>query len=332
MRLIPVIEGNFSARYKLDDQAVELTDKGVLLVPSYRRVKVSVTIRDNHDVIHWFEGRANEVREWQVPLKPLPGPEDGINYSPPYFDIPLVWIQPEPFKLGSPISEPRRLPNEDSPTLVTFDYNYWIGEKEVTQEAYEHIMGVNPSEFRGNDLPVDSVSWIDATQFCQRLTEFERNAGRLPDGYVYRLPTEAEWEYAARANTSTPFSFGPAADPSMGNFHGSYSATGEIAGKSAEDRYGTLPVGSFSPNPFGLFDVHGNIAEWVLDRFWDRHPGGSVLNFYNNSRGRGYSIRGGSWRDSADRVRTAAREGAPGRTSRNSIGFRVAIAPDLGSP
>lgn len=328
MRLVPIIEGGFSASYRIDDEEVELTEKGALLVPSFKRVKVSATIRNHHDVIQWFEGRANEVREWRVPLKRLPGPTMGEDFSPPYFPIQLAWIQPQPFELGSPIREPRRLPNEDSLTSVRLDYGYWIAVTEITQAVYEHIMGGNPSEFVGEDHPVDSVSWFDATEFCRRLTEFERESGRLPEGYLYRLPTEAEWEYAARANTTTPFSFGSEADPSMGNFHGSYSSSGDIRGKSAEDRYGTLPVSSFAPNPFGLFDVHGNVAEWVLDRYWDRHPGGFVRNPYNNERGRGFCIRGGSWRDSADRVRTAAREGAPQRTSRNSIGFRIVIGPE----
>jgi formylglycine-generating enzyme required for sulfatase activity len=86
-------------------------------------------------------------------------------------------------------------------------------------------------------------------------------------------------------------------------------------------------VGSFEPNPWGLYDVHGNVAEWVLDRFWDRHPGGAVVDPYNNERGRGFVLRGGSWRDSADRVRSAAREGAPRQSARNSIGFRIVLAP-----
>ncbi|NDV63169.1 SUMF1/EgtB/PvdO family nonheme iron enzyme [Puniceicoccales bacterium CK1056] len=329
MRLIPIIEGGFQARFKLAGEEVALTEKGALLVPSFQRVRVSATIRNHHDVSQWFEGRANEVREWRVPLKLLPGPEEGENYSPPYFNVPLVWVKPQPFKMGSPLREARRLPNEDDLTSVTLDYGYWIGATEVTQEVYEHIMGTNPSTFGGDQYPVDSVSWIDATEFCRRLTEFEQQSGRLPEGYVYRLPTEAEWEYAARANTSTPFSFGSSADPSMGNFQGSYSASGEILGKSTEDRYGTLRVGSFQPNSFGLYDVHGNVAEWIIDRFWDRHPGGTVRNPYNAERGRGHPIRGGSWEDSADRVRTAAREGAPERTSRNSIGFRLVIGPEL---
>ena len=332
MRLVPVIEGEFPARFRIDDVEAELTEKGALLVPSFQRVKVSATVRNHHDVSQIFEGRANEVREWRVPLKALPGPEMGENFSPPYFDIPLVWISPEPFSLGSPIREARRLPNEDTLTSVTLDYGYWIGSLEITQEVYINIMGINPSEFMGDDYPVDSVSWIDATEFCRRLTEFEGESGRLPQGYMYRLPTEAEWEYAARAGTMTPFSFGTEADPSMGNFHGTYSSSGEIVGKSADDRYGTLPGASFPANSLGIHDVHGNVAEWVLDRYWDRHPGGSVRNPYNDDRGRGYVIRGGSWKDSADRVRTAAREGAPQRTSRNSIGFRVVIGPGYPLP
>jgi formylglycine-generating enzyme required for sulfatase activity len=88
-----------------------------------------------------------------------------------------------------------------------------------------------------------------------------------------------------------------------------------------------MPVGSFDSNGFGLFDVHGNVAEWTLNKFWDRHSGGTVVNPANLKTGRGYTIKGGSWKDTADRVRSAAREGAPGTSVRNSIGFRVVLAP-----
>ena len=229
--------------------------------------------------------------------------------------------------MGSPLEEFRRIQNEDDLTSVEIGYGFWVAQFEVTQAVYKRIVGGNPSEFKGDDRPVDSVSWEDAARFCRLLTEREAREGRLPEGYSYRLPTEAEWEYVARGGTETPFSFGVEANPSLGNFQGSYAA-GKMEGESADDRYGTVPVGSFSPNPFRLYDVHGNVAEWVYDRFWDRLPGGSVTNPVNVESGRGYAVRGGSWRDSADRVRSAAREGAPGSTVRNSLGFRVVLGPD----
>jgi formylglycine-generating enzyme required for sulfatase activity len=240
----------------------------------------------------------------------------------------MVWLPSGQFTMGSPLSEFMRLPNEDSKTQVTLTSGFWVAAREVTQDLYFRVMGDRPSSFEGDRLPVESISWADANEFCRRLNAFEANAGRLPAGYAYRLPTEAEWEYAARGGTDTPFSFGSTADPDDGNFHSTYE-DGKLGGKSEDERYGTMEVGSFEANAFGLYDVHGNVAEWTLDRFWDRLPGGTVADPVNVDSGRGHAIRGGSWRDSADRVRSPARQGVPGRTKRNSIGFRIALAPEI---
>jgi formylglycine-generating enzyme required for sulfatase activity/serine/threonine protein kinase len=327
LRLLPTVDADSPVRFLVDGQETGLTEQGYLPVPANRPAKVEAVVRDFLTVVQWFQGRPNERMDWNIPLKPIPGPVAGDDWSPPYFDLPMVWVPSGSFSMGSPLLEFRRLPNEDSSTRVQLEAGFWVGTREVTQDLFQRVMRANPSQFNeGPDYPVDSVDWPTAVEFCRRLTDFEAAAGRLPTGYEYRLPTEAEWEYAARAGTGTAFSFGETADPSMGNFHGIYQP-GEAVGKSAEERYGTLPVASFTPNAFGLYDVHGNVAEWTLDRFWDRHPGGQVTDPINLESGRGYTLRGGSWRDSADRVRSAAREGAPGSTQRNSIGFRVVLAP-----
>jgi formylglycine-generating enzyme required for sulfatase activity len=331
VRIQPRLPGSATARFRINDRMVAVQDDGALLVPPHEPVRVEAIIENHHNVIQWFEGAPNARIDWAIPLKRLSGPVRGEAYGMPYFEISLVWIEPARFTMGSPVEEFRRLPNEDNLTTVRLDYDFWIGAHEVTQSTFQLLMGGNPSGFEGESLPVDSVSWLAANEFCRRLTEFERQAGRLPEGYVYRLPTEAEWELTARAGTTTPFSFGTEADPSKGNFHGIYSA-GESTGRATAERYGTLPVGSFAPNAWGLHDVHGNVAEWVLDRYWDRHPGGAVSNPYNVQRGRGHGLRGGSWRDSADRVRSAARDSAAPATSRNSIGFRIALGPDTYPP
>ncbi len=327
VRLIPEIEVNVPTKFFVNGEEASLTEQGVLLIEANRPVEVEVGIRDYLSVIQTFQGGPNERREWKVPLKQIPGPENGEMWSPPYFDIQMVWMESGEFKMGSPVNEFRRLPNEDTATAVVLTSGFWMGAYEVTQDVYERVMRENPSQFVGKDLPVDSVTWDQVNEFCQRLTIFEQDAGRVPLGWSYRLPTEAEWEYAARGGTDTPFSFGATATINDGNYQGFYEP-GKTGGDSTEERYGTLPVGTFSPNKFGFYDVHGNVSEWTIDLFWDRHPGGKVTNPVNLDRGRGYTIKGGSWRNTADRVRSAAREGAPASSVRNSLGFRLVLAPE----
>ncbi len=328
VRLFLRVESNNPVRFRLNGEPVEPNEDSMLSLPPARSNEVTVDVRDYLSVKRNFKGRPHERIVWEVPLRPLPGPEPGEGWRPPYLSLPMSWIPPGRFRMGSPVQENRRLPNEGSITFVRMDHGYWISQYEVTQEAWNRVMAKNPSRFEGNRHPVDSVTWRQARRFCAQLTRTEQEGGRLPAGYRYRLPTETEWEYAARAGTTTPFSFGVAATPGDGNFQGRFSPE-KIEGLSPDGRYGTLPVGHFPPNAFGLHDVHGNVAEWTLDRYWDRHPGGQEVEPVNLSRGRGRTVRGGSWKDSADRVRSAARKGLPTGSKRNSLGFRVVLAPEI---
>lgn len=324
----PIIEGDLKARFIVDEQVTELNSRGFLEVPASRNVKVSAVIMNYLTVSRQFDGQPNGQQDWIIPLKPIPGPQAGDDWSPPYFSLEMTWLESGNYEMGSDVKEFRRLPNEDDLTKVEFKSGFWVAKYEVKQETWYPVMRNNPSEFKGNKLPVESVSWNDANEFCRRITEYERAAGRLPEGYVYRLPTEAEWEFACRGGSVTPFSFGSEADPTKGNFQGTYEP-GVFTGKATDESYGTKPAGSYDPNAFGVYDVHGNVAEWTLDEFWDRHPGGSVVDPVVRDGGRGYTVKGGSWEDSADRVRSAAREGVSGRAVRNSIGFRVVLAPEI---
>ena len=179
-------------------------------------------------------------------------------------------------------------------------------------------MGNNPSSFKGTpNLPVESVSWLDATNFCARLTERERQAGRLPEGKVYRLPTEAEWEYACRAGTTTRFSFG---DDPQGTELEKYAWYDGNSGRQ------THPVGTKLPNPWGLYDMHGNVFEWCQAWYSDSLPGGSVTDPQGASSGTSRALRGGSWNDSAGVCRSAYRgRFRPGGRDWD-VGFRVCLA------
>src|SRR6185369_9899487 len=189
---------------------------------------------------------------WFDPTAPATGQR---FYRATQFNAPsnLAFIPPGTFRMGSPTNEPDRSIDEGPQTAVTISRGFWIGKYEVTQGEYLAVLGSNPSAFKGDtNRPVDSVSWFNATNYCSKLTQRERAAGRIATNSVYQLPTEAEWEYASRAWTSTPFSYGD--DPNYTNL-GQYSW---YAGNSGGT---TQPVGQKLPNPWGLYDTSGNVWE-----------------------------------------------------------------------
>ena len=183
----------------------------------------------------------------------------------------MVWIGAGTFTMGSPDSELARYSDEGPQTRVTISQGFWMGKFDVTQSEYASVVGSNPSYFvaangYGTDLnrPVERVSWNDAVAYCSALTTRERNAGRLPAGYGYRLPTEAEWEYACRAGTTTPFHYGNELRSGMANFDGSYEyLVGDPYHYNPAGIYlvRTTTVGSYAPDAWGLYDMHGNVWE-----------------------------------------------------------------------
>ncbi|MCL5097247.1 MAG: formylglycine-generating enzyme family protein, partial [Candidatus Omnitrophica bacterium] len=189
----------------------------------------------------------------------LPEAEGPLNPNPSR----LVWIPAGTFLMGSPTNETDRDSDEGPQTQVTISQSFWIGKYEVTQGEYQELMGNNPSGFIGDsNRPVDSVLWSSATNYCGKLTDRERAVHRLPDGYVYRLPTEAEWEFAARALTTSRFSFGD--DPN-------YTQLGSSAWYSSNSDGISHSVGTKQPNPWGLYDILGNVAEWTLDQYEEQY-------------------------------------------------------------
>lgn len=310
---------------RVDGVPVDLTDTAVLIAV-HQRVEFELQIKDHLTMVRRFEMKPNEQVVWDVSPVKIPGPKSGEGWTLPYLALKLAWIDAGQFSMGSPLQEAGRLPNEGPQTSVRFNKGFWAGSYEVTQTQYFKVMDQNPSSVIGASLPVDNVSWGDAKLYCQVLTNLEREAGRLPDGYVYRLPTEAEWEYAARSGSAMPFAFGDRANASNGNFSGVYPINAEHQ-QSDSDHYGALPVGSYAPNALGLHDAHGNLAEWTLDRYNGRLRGGSLVDPLPYEEGRRVAVRGGSWEDFATRVRSAARDEVRVDMKSNAIGFRVVLAP-----
>jgi formylglycine-generating enzyme required for sulfatase activity len=236
----------------------------------------------------------------------------------------MVFIPANTFTLGSPSNEVGRSSDEGPQTSVTFSRGFWMAKFLVTQRDYFAVTGTNPSGFPGNlDRPVESVSWFDATNYCAKLTQQDLAAGRIPPGTHYRLPTEAEWECAARAGTTTRFNYGDDSDVSSLINHAWYSANSGFVPR---------PVGLKEPNAWGLYDMEGNVWEWCQD-WYGPYAGGSVINPQGpGSNATGFKvIRGGAWESFDSDCRSARRsvEGASPFISDFIIGFRVALVFDL---
>ena len=227
----------------------------------------------------------------------------------------MVWIRPGTFTMGSPSDEKDRNSREGPQTKVTISRGFLMSKYEVTQAQYKAVMGVNPSEHKGDNKPVEKVSWHDAVAYCAKLTGKEKAAGRVPGGYEYRLPTEAEWEYACRAGTTTAFSFGD-----------DVSKLGEYAWYGGNSSSTTHPVGEKKPNGWGLYDMHGNVWEWCQD-WYANYPGGSVTDPQGPATGSFRVNRGGSWIDSAGYCRAALRDGNGPGYRVSHLGFRPVLAP-----
>ena len=263
-----------------------------------------------------LEGKSSLSDPWQ-PMGPLTFDRSltlGTSGDTGFFrvveqraDFVWVWINPGTFVMGSPVSEADRYSGEVLHT-VTLTQGFWMSDHETTQEEYQLVMGSNPSNWRGLNLPVEQVSWDDAVAYCKNLTERERAAGRITAQQAYRLPTEAEWEYAARAGT-TGARYG---EPDAIAWHGENSGSK------------TQAVKQKPANAWGLYDMLGNVWEWCADsaRAYDSEPVSDPVGSPSSERVR----RGGSWVDDARFARPAYRGSDPPQYKSSSIGFRLAIS------
>lgn len=251
----------------------------------------------------------------------------------------MIAINGGTFAMGSPESEMQRETDEVQHNVTVS--NFYIGRYEVTQKQYEEVMGENPSNFKGDNLPVENVSWYDAIEFCNKLSQ---NEGLTPvytiDGdnvswdrsaNGYRLPTEAEWEYAARAGTTTPFNTEDSISDEEANYYGhypygieeNYFSQENLETEPGEYRQTTVEVDSFSPNKWGLYNTHGNVAEWCFD-YYGAYDLENTTNPSGPTTGTLRINRGGGWNDYAKHLRCAYRASTTPDQKMNNIGFRLA--------
>jgi formylglycine-generating enzyme len=255
--------------------------------------------------------------------------EEGAKESPKFekeitnkVGMEFVLIKPGTFLMGSPEEEYER-GRDETQHRVTLKKGYYLQKTLVSQQQWRAVMGEknNPSQFKGNDLPVDTVSWDDAKEFCAKLNKMEGKE-------YYRLPTEAEWEYAARAGTTTPFWQGATISVSQMNYNG--ECPYREKDPKEEYRAKTTTVRQLKPNPWGLYDMGGNLWQWCEDHF-QNYPKENLVDPQTSQKPEGQLcgvLRGGCWFMNAARCRTASREMCCPGFKNTDAGFRVAFRPD----
>jgi formylglycine-generating enzyme required for sulfatase activity len=246
----------------------------------------------------------------------------------------MIWISPGTFSMGSPTNEALRNPDETQHT-VTLSHGFYMGKYLVTQGDYLALTGNNPSFFstafgfpQKLNRPVDGVDWSNVTNYCALLTQQEQLSGRLPTNWVYRLPTEAEWEYACRSGTTTAFYFGNQLRSGMANFDGRSeydSVLGTITNSAGVFLSQTTVVGNYEPNAWGLTDMCGNIFEWCQD-WYGAYPTGPITDPQGAATGTDHVLRGGGWEVPGYYARSAIR--VPFAATTYDVGFRVVLAPN----
>ena len=222
----------------------------------------------------------------------------------------MRWIMPGTFTMGSPEDETDQ--DDETQHEVTLNHGFWLADTTCTQELWQAVMGENPSKFKGQEyLPVDSVSWDMCQEFCTRINK------TVPDLHL-RLPTEAQWEYACRAGTSTPFSFGEHITTAQANFNGQYPY---MNGPKGVYREQTMPVRALPCNQWGLYQMHGNVWEWCAD-WYGKYSHGSVTDPPGPKKGVIRVLRGGGWFVNGGSVRSADRSVSTPDSWDFSVGFR----------
>lgn len=231
------------------------------------------------------------------PARPRKAGEKVTLKLPGDLQMAFAWCPPGTFRMGS--SHKKGFDSEKTVHRVTLTKGFYVGIHPVTQAQWKAVMGTDPSHFKGPNRPVECVSWDDCREFCEKLT------AHLQGRVTVRLPTEAEWEYACRAGTTTEFHFGDVINTDLGNYDGNYQWNGSPKG---EYRKETTDVGSFPANTWGLFDMHGNVWEWCEDRYGPYTGGGQSDPVNLNKQSVARVVRGGSWNGDPGYCRSAYRD------------------------
>lgn len=236
----------------------------------------------------------------------------------------LVSIPQGEFIMGASAQE-KESSDRERPVHKVKVAKFFLGEYPITQIQWSKVAKLpqinlklqsNPSHFKGDNHPVDSISWLEAIEFCDRLSAHT--------GKQYRLPTEAEWEYACRGNTQTPFAYGETLTSELADYASTYVYASE---QGIAYRKETTKVGSFMPNAFGLYDLHGNVCEWCADPWHENYQGAPNNSkvWAQNGNQAWRTLRGGSWANKPSQCRSAYRSGYPKHLLNRVIGFRVAM-------
>ena len=261
----------------------------------------------------------------QEPPKLNPGTSAGQEWRDNKLGMTFCWCPPGDFTMGSPPGEKDRRPNETQ-VQVKLTQGFWLGKHEVTHREWYEVMGTRPWRDQkytrdGADFPVNYVTWSDAATFCEYLNARESQAGRLPEGWGYSLPTEAQWEYACRAGTTTAYSFGE--NPNELSECAWWG--GVVGGGNTVNEQYPHSVGQKKPNAWGLHDMPGNVSEWCRDWYQETLPGG--VDPEVTTTGQSRVIRVGSWSSAGSSSRSAFRSHRNPDARHDYLGFRVALVP-----
>ncbi len=248
-----------------------------------------------------------------------------LSFAVPGLEIEMIWVEPGSFLMGSPEDEPGRKGDEKQ-HRVTLTQGYWLGKFEVTREQYYKLKRDRAYNLKATEkrLPAANLAWESAREFIDTLNENERTAGRLPEGYEYGLPTEAQWEFACRAGTKTAFSFGATLTIEQANFNGKTSYSFSDKNNKKDDEL--TVVGSYPANAWGFHDMHGNVAEWCEDTYID-YPANPVTDPFGVGDYQFPVIRGGSFEQYANSCRSASRNSNGTTFYYKSFGFRLCLRP-----